>query len=133
MPKRARVALKVTDLASSLTFYVDRLGLQLAESQSDADMPFVLDPFGDLILLAGPAVDDVKSHLDETYVVYKPGDTLDFSEEEENLDARLAVLTARGLTEIHLDMRSWLQLIIMLLRKEAEPCRKRPSPISMRR
>src|SRR5712692_4997852 len=87
MPKRARVALKVNDLASSLTFYVDRMGFQLAESQPDADMAVILDPFGDLILLAGPAVDDVKSHLDETCVVYKPGDTLDFSEEEENLDA----------------------------------------------
>src|SRR5438093_4399260 len=29
MPKRPRIALKVTDLASSLTFYVDRLGFQL--------------------------------------------------------------------------------------------------------
>jgi len=99
MPKRARVALKVNDLASSLTFYVDRLGFQLIESQPDADMAVVLAPDGDLILLAGPAVEDVKSHLDEICVVYKPGDTLDFS--EENLDARLAALTARGLTDIH--------------------------------
>jgi catechol 2,3-dioxygenase-like lactoylglutathione lyase family enzyme len=100
MPKRPRVALKVNDLASSLIFYVDCLGFQLEESQPDADMAVVLDSYGDFILLAGPAVKDVKSHLDETHVVYKPGDTLDFSEEEENLDARLAALTARGLTEI---------------------------------
>jgi len=37
MPKRPRVALKVNDLASSLTFYVDWLGLQLVESQPNAD------------------------------------------------------------------------------------------------
>ncbi len=101
MPKRARVALKVNDLASSLAFYVDRMGFQLAEGQPDADMAVILDPFGDLILLAGPAAKDVKSHLDETCVIYKPGDTLDLSEQEENLDARLAALTARGLTDIH--------------------------------
>ena len=101
MPKRARVALKVNDLASSLTFYVGRLGFQLAESQPDADIAVILHPDGDLLLLAGPAVEDIKSHLDEICVVYKPGDTLDFSEEEENLDARLAALTARGLTDIH--------------------------------
>lgn len=103
MPKRARVALKVNDLASSLTFYVDRLGFQLVESQPDADLAVVLHPDGDLIMLAGPTIEDVKSHLDETCVVYKPGDTLDFSGEEENLDARLAALTARGLSDSHLE------------------------------
>ena len=102
MPKRARVALKVNDLASSLSFYVDRMGFQLAESLPDADMAVILDPFGDLVLLAGTAAKDVKSHLDESCVIYKPGDKLDLSEQEENLDARLAALTARGLTDIHL-------------------------------
>jgi hypothetical protein len=98
MPKRARYALKVNNLASSLTFYVDRLDFQLAESQPDADIAIVLAPDGDLLVLAGPRVEDVKSHLDETHVVFKPGDTLDFIEEK--LDARLADLTARSLTEI---------------------------------
>jgi len=101
MPKRARVALKVNNLASSVTFYVDSLGCQLVEGQPDADMAVVLDPYGDLLLLAGPEAKDVKNHLDETCVIYKPGDTLDLSEQEENLDARLAALTARGLTDIH--------------------------------
>jgi catechol 2,3-dioxygenase-like lactoylglutathione lyase family enzyme len=100
MPKRARFALKVNDLASSLTFYLDRLGFQLVESQSDADMALVRAPDGDLLVLAGLAVEDIESHLDETHVVFKPGDTLDLSEEEENLDARLAALSSRGLTEI---------------------------------
>jgi len=99
MPKHARVALKVNDLASSLTFYVDRLGFQLAESQPYAEMAVVLDTDGDPILLAGPAVENVSSHLDEPRIVFKPGDILDYS--EENLDARFAALTARGLTDIH--------------------------------
>jgi catechol 2,3-dioxygenase-like lactoylglutathione lyase family enzyme len=70
MPKRARFALKVNDLASSLIFYVDRLGFQLVESQ-----------------------------LDEPRIVYKPGQTLDFV--QENLDVRLAALSAHGLSDIH--------------------------------
>src|ERR1051326_1996389 len=103
MSKLPRVALGVNDLASSLTFYIERLGFQLAESRSDADMAVLIDPSGNLFLLAGPAVDDVKSYLDEICVVYKPGDVLDFSEEEENLDVRLAALTARGLTDISIE------------------------------
>jgi catechol 2,3-dioxygenase-like lactoylglutathione lyase family enzyme len=93
--------LKVNDLASSLTFYAGRLGFQIVESQPDADIAVILHPDGDLLLLAGPAVEDIKSHLDEICVVYKPGDTIDFTEEVKNLDARLADVTARGLTDIH--------------------------------
>lgn len=99
MPRHACRALKVNDLASSLTFYVQRLGFPLAESQPDADRALVLDPYGDPILLAGPAVEDVSVHLDEPRIVHKPGDTLDFA--QENLDVRRATLTARGLTDIH--------------------------------
>ena len=99
MPKHACVALQVNDLTSSLTFYVDRLGFQLVESQPEADRAVILDPYDDPILLVGPAVEDVSAHLDEPRIVYKPGATLDFV--QENLDARLAALTARGLTDIH--------------------------------
>lgn len=98
MPIRARYALRVNDLASSLAFYVDGLGFQLVESQPEADLAVVLAPDGDLLLLAGPAVEDLKSYLDETHVIFKPGDTLDFI--EETLDARLVALTDRGLSEI---------------------------------
>src|SRR5262249_21817180 len=85
MPPRARFALKVNDLASSLTFYVDRLGFQLIESQPDADLAVVLDPYGAPLLLAGPALEDVQSHLDEPRIVYQSGHTLDFVQED--LDA----------------------------------------------
>ncbi len=98
LPKHARVALQVNNLASSITFYVNRLGFQLVESQPHADRAVVLDPDGDPILLAGPAVEDVSTHLDEPRIVYKPGATLDFL--EENLNARLATLTTGGLTDI---------------------------------
>lgn len=98
MPRRACRALKVNDLASSLTFYVDGLGFQLVESQPDADQAVVLDPYGEPILLAGPAVEEVSAYLNEPRIVYQPGATLDFI--GENLDARLATLAERGLTAL---------------------------------
>lgn len=99
MPRRACRALKVNDLASSLTFYVDGLGFQLVESQPDADRAVVLDPYGEPILLAGSAVEEVSTYLNEPRIVYQQGATLDFI--GENLDARLAALVGRGLTDIH--------------------------------
>jgi catechol 2,3-dioxygenase-like lactoylglutathione lyase family enzyme len=98
MPRRACRALKVNDLASSLTFYVDGLGFQLVESQPDADRALVLDPYGEPILLTGPAVEEVSAYLNEPSIVYQPGAILDFI--GENLDARLATLAERGLTAL---------------------------------
>ncbi len=98
MPRRACRALKVGNLASSLTFYVDGLGFQLVESQPDADRAVVLDLYGEPILLAGPAVEDVSAYLNEPRIVYQPGAILDFI--GENLDARLAALLERGQTDI---------------------------------
>lgn len=100
MPKRSRIALKVNDLAASITFYVERLGFQLEEDRPGTDMAIILDPDDhNPILLAGPTVEDVSSHLDEPRIVFKPGDTLDFAEQD--LDARVAALTTHGLTDLH--------------------------------
>lgn len=59
----------------------------------------MLDPYGEPILLAGPAVEEVSTYLNEPRIVYQQGATLDFI--GENLDARLAALVGRGLTDIH--------------------------------
>lgn len=99
MPKYARVALKVNVLASSLHFYVDDLGFELIESLPDSDMAVVRDPEGSLLLLAGPSVEELHNYLDEPHLIYKPGDTLEFIQED--LDTCLAALTARGITAIH--------------------------------
>lgn len=98
MPKHARVALKVNDLAASLHFYVDSLGFELLESLPESDMAVVRDPEGSPLLLAGPSVQELYSYLDEPHLVYKPGDRLEFIQED--LDACLAALTARGMTAI---------------------------------
>jgi catechol 2,3-dioxygenase-like lactoylglutathione lyase family enzyme len=98
MSRRARRALKVNDLAASLTFYVDGLGFPLVESRPHADRAVVLDPYGDPILLAGPAAREISADLEEPRIVYQSGATLDFV--GENLEARLAALAERGLTDI---------------------------------
>jgi hypothetical protein len=98
MPRRACRALKVHDLASSLTFYIDGLGFQLLEGQLDAVQDIALDPDGEPICLAGPAVADASAYLNEPRIVYQPGATLDFAQED--LDTRLASLAERGLTDI---------------------------------
>lgn len=100
MPQRSRVALKVNDLAASRAFFIERLGWGLAAEQPGVDMAVILDPDDQSpLLLAGLMVEDVSSQLDEPRIVFKPGDTLDFTEKD--LDARLADLTARGLTDFH--------------------------------
>lgn len=99
MSKRSGYALKVNDLAASTAFYAELLGWTLAEEQPGTDMAVILDPDDHSpLLLAGPTVADVSGHLDDPRIVFKPGDTLHFA--EKNLDARLAELTARGLTTL---------------------------------
>ncbi|HLV99282.1 MAG TPA: DinB family protein [Ktedonobacterales bacterium] len=96
MPRRPCRALKVNDLASSLAFYVEGLGFHLVESQPDADRAPRFDPYGEPILLAGPAVAEVSAALEEPRIVYQSGATLDFIGED--LDVRLAALSERGQT-----------------------------------
>lgn len=99
MSKRARIALKVNDLAASIPFYVDMLDFQLYEIQPGTDLAILLDPDDQSpVLLAGSTVENVSSYLDEPRLVFKPGDTLDFAEKD--LDTRLATLTARGVTDV---------------------------------
>lgn len=97
MANRARVAFKVTNLAASVPFFVERMGFKLVEFQADADMAEV-DFGGELILLVGPQVEDERSFLDEPRIVFKPGDTLDAGEAD--LDAVQARLAERGVTDL---------------------------------
>lgn len=98
MSKRARVALKVLDLGKSLDFYIQQLGFQLVEAQAIPDTAVIIDEDGDHLLLAGPSIQNVEMHLDEPRLIFKPGDKLTFREND--LDTRLATLTARGLAGI---------------------------------
>ena len=76
MPKLPGFAMIVSDLATSVAFYVDRLGFTLVEQHPEADMAQLLDYDGDAILFAGPKVKDVREYLSEPRLIFKPGETL---------------------------------------------------------
>ncbi len=106
MSIRPRFALKVLDLMTSLTFYIERMGFKLANVQPEGhDEAYILDSDNYLILVAGPSVEDVASQLDEPRIVFKPGDVLDY--EESDLDARRKILAAKGLTNIEVEEDAW--------------------------
>jgi catechol 2,3-dioxygenase-like lactoylglutathione lyase family enzyme len=65
MPDRPRFAMIVSDITASLKFYISYLGFTAVESQPESGMATMLDSDGDPILLAGPAINDVRSYLDE--------------------------------------------------------------------
>ncbi len=100
MPKLPAFAMLVSNLATSVEFYVDRLGFTLVEQQPENDMAQLLDYDGDAILFAGPKVNNVREYLSEPRLIFKPGETL--GNRENDLDARAALLREKGITEITL-------------------------------
>jgi catechol 2,3-dioxygenase-like lactoylglutathione lyase family enzyme len=78
MPNKARVAIRVLDLETSIAFYTTLLNFELVESQPDVGIGSIRASDGDLLLLALPHQTDLRSLLDEPRLVFKPGDTLDF-------------------------------------------------------
>lgn len=98
MAKRPEFALKVSNLDAGIDFFVNRIGFALQERQTDHDLAYVHDLDGDLILLAGPKVENVKEHLAGAAFVMQPGEAIRFA--EDNLDARRATLLERGLSDL---------------------------------
>ncbi len=98
MPKLPAFALTVSDLTTSIDFYVNRLGFTLVEHQPEADIAHLLDYDGDAILFAGPNVKDIKEHLSEPRLIFKPGETL--GNRENDLTTREAMLREKGITGI---------------------------------
>lgn len=105
MPKLPGFAMIVSDLAASVAFYVDCLGFAPVEQQSEANMAQLVDYDGDPILFAEPQVEDVRGHLSEPRMVFKPGETLAYLVDD--LDAREALLHEKGITEITLKESSF--------------------------
>lgn len=70
MSNKPTRAIPVRDLAESLEFYVERLGLKPIERFTDA--AHLETAFGH-VLLAGPALDDLQPYMAPTYEVVKPG------------------------------------------------------------
>jgi catechol 2,3-dioxygenase-like lactoylglutathione lyase family enzyme len=78
MPNKARVAIKVFDVETSIAFYTKFLNFELVEFQPAAGIAYIRDSDRDLLLLAPLHLEDPRSFLDEPRLVFKPGDTLDF-------------------------------------------------------
>jgi hypothetical protein len=90
-------AQQVSNVAESVAFYIDKIGFTLQEYKPAEDIASVLDPDGDPMILAGPAVQNLTSYLDERHLIFKPGESLDFLGED--LEARHAELLSRGVAE----------------------------------
>jgi catechol 2,3-dioxygenase-like lactoylglutathione lyase family enzyme len=84
----------VSDVAASVAFYTEKLGFSLQDSRPADDIAVVLDPDGDALLLAGPAVRHPASYLDEHHLIFHPSDSLDFRGED--LEALRAAWISRG-------------------------------------
>ena len=101
MPQKARVALTVLDLETSIAFYTTLLNFALVEEEPDAGIAYIRDSDGDLLLLASPHQTDPRSLLDEPRQVFKPGDTLDFS--VDTFETQHARLVEHGRTDMRVE------------------------------
>src|SRR5450432_1311341 len=100
MSNRSTMAMRVTDLSTTIKFCVETLGFTLVDHLPYADIAHILDADNDLLLLAGPEVKDITQHLDAPRFVFKSGDTLKFTEND--LEARRVMLVAKGSNDIQI-------------------------------
>lgn len=101
MAKRPEVALKVSNLDAAIDFFVNHIGFTLQDHQPDLDLAYAHDLDGDLILLAGPKVENVKEHLGGVAFVIQPGEPMRFA--EGNLEARQTMLLEHGLSDLRFE------------------------------
>jgi catechol 2,3-dioxygenase-like lactoylglutathione lyase family enzyme len=101
MPNKARVAIQVFDVETSIAFYTKFLNFELVEFQPDAGIAYILDSDHDLLLLAPSHLEDPRSLLDEPRIVFKPGDTLDFS--VDTFETQHARLVEDGLSDMRVE------------------------------
>ncbi len=97
MPNKARVAIKVLDLDTSIAFYSRFLNFELVESQPEVGIAYMRESDGDLVLVASPQIEDPRDLLAEPRIVFKPGDTIDFF--VESFDRQHARLVEEGLAK----------------------------------
>ncbi|MDQ2906741.1 MAG: DinB family protein [Chloroflexota bacterium] len=112
MRKQPTAGMPVQDLATSVDFYVTRLGFALDEQSVAENVACILDCDGDTFLLAGPRVGDITSHLAEKHYVFKSDDTLSFRGGD--LDTLYAHLRQRGSKDAQLVEKRWGDRILSL-------------------
>lgn len=96
-------ALHASDVATSVAFYTEKLGFTLLEQRPEEDIAYLRDSDGDPLLLAGPAVQNLPSYLNERSFILEPGGSLGF--QGEDLEAQQADLRSKGVTDLQLVQR----------------------------
>ncbi|MFO7272810.1 MAG: DinB family protein [Sphaerobacter thermophilus] len=101
--RQPMTAVRVSDVAASLRFYVDTLGCNLVRHDTGADLA-VVDAAGYAILIAGPAAGDITHELHTVREVVKPGGSVHIFGGD--LGARRAALADRGVAATLIE-RPW--------------------------
>lgn len=105
MSNRPTLAMKVTDLPTTIKFCVEKLGFTMVDHLPYADIAHVLDPDNDLLLIAGPQAKDISQYLDPPRFTFKPGDTMSFWGDD--LEAQREAFSAKGINGVGIE-EEWL-------------------------
>ena len=76
MTDLASFAMRVSNVAESLTFCVEKLGFTLTQQRPDLDIAYLLITDGESFVLAGPEARDLSSLLSDPTYILNPGDGL---------------------------------------------------------
>ncbi len=91
-------AMQFTDLSAGLAFLRETLGFTLVEERLVEDLAYVRDIDGDLLLLAGPTVNDLPSYLSSPKFVCHPGESIAFGVPE--LEDWQSRLNSKGIADL---------------------------------
>lgn len=104
MEQQAWVVLEVQDVADSLAFYTEYLGWSPGERLSHNVQP-VVDPDGDVLLLAGPGAGDVTRYLKDHALRPRPGGRLRMPHPD--VDSLYSQVRERGLQNAQVVETPW--------------------------
>jgi hypothetical protein len=105
MSNRPIMAMRVTDLPTTIKFCVEKLDFTMVDHLPYADIAHVLDADKDLLLIAGPEAKDITQYLDPPRFILKPGDTISFWGDD--LEAQRAALVAKNVNSVQIE-EEWL-------------------------
>jgi uncharacterized damage-inducible protein DinB len=93
-------AMRVSNVAASLTFCVEKLGFTLTQQRPDLDIASLLATDGESFVLAGPEARDLSSILSAQHYIVNPGESLPVAGEE--VDALQEKLLSKGVTDFEM-------------------------------
>jgi len=96
--KKAVLGFSTNNLEIFTNFMVEQLGFELVKYQPDADIAYILDLEGDLVLLAGPSIENVGDYLEYPDFAMKLGATMRFGIDD--IEAQRKKLIERGMPNV---------------------------------